>query len=956
MAESSPEAIRAKAGVTSHLVAETHDHDFWSIPCEYDARKGAQMSDAEAKLLMESAGGKKGSISFHLICTNMERLSHRAKVTSRVAFCGLERWESLSADEIGQIRDHLHHHDRALKPIKPRPHQSEATDDIVDYFEKKARGKYISPCGSGKSLVGYWVSKELGSKKILITVPSLALIRQTLRVWLRETVAHKQHVDWVCICSDESVGHQDGITMLQQDVGFPCLTDPEKIAAFLKKKHHGVTIVFSTYQSGKALAKACQLTNYKFDYAVLDEAHKTSGVSNKQFAHLLSDGNIAIKKRLFMTATERRYRGSSEEIVSMDDASVYGKTIHSLSFRKAMELDPPILSDYRIITISVSRKEIAKLIRENTTLQATGSTGGLAIDAQSMAALIALRTAMRRYPIKHAISFHSSIHRAEIFKKVNEGFPKNKKFGKMESFHVSGRTPAGQRAKTLKDFEASECALVTNARCLTEGVDLPAMDAVVFTDGGRGVIDTVQATGRVLRLHPGKKFGYVILPMLEGESPEDETGFESMVSTLRALAANDDRIVAYFRDPQQRGDGSEIFEVISDEEFPTNINLKDFTKAIELKCQKKLRALSFLSFEEARSIARTLKCSGLREYLLRYKNNTLPVGLPASPQDMYQLAGWVSWNDWLANKTPWLPFEEARNLARSLKCANSLDYSQLSKDKKLPEGLPSTPNRIYKDSGWISWNDWLGNLSFDWLPFKEARQLARSLKCVNLKGYRQYPKKRNLPLGLPASPNFIYKDSGWIGWNDWFGKRSFDWLPFKEARNLARSLKCNNRQGYNHLSKDKKLPAGLPASPGIAYRSSGWESWSDWFGKRSFDWPPFEEARKLARSLKCNNRQGYNQLRKDRKLHERIPANPNRIYKDSGWISWNDWFGNRSFDWLPFEEARKLVWFLKCANLLEYRQLSKDKKLPEGLPANPSFVYKDSGWVSWKDWFGRPVY
>jgi len=829
MAESSPEAIRAKAGVTSHLVAETHDHDFWSIPCEYDARKGAQMSDAEAKLLMESAGGKKGSISFHLICTNMERLSHRAKVTSRVAFCGLERWESLSADEIGQIRDHLHHHDRALKPIKPRPHQSEATDDIVDYFEKKARGKYISTCGSGKSLVGYWVSKELGSKKILITVPSLALIRQTLRVWLRETVAHKQHVDWVCICSDESVGHQDGITMLQQDVGFPCLTDPEKIAAFLKKKHHGVTIVFSTYQSGKALAKACQLTNYKFDYAVLDEAHKTSGVSNKQFAHLLSDGNIAIKKRLFMTATERRYRGSSEEIVSMDDASVYGKTIHSLSFRKAMELDPPILSDYRIITISVSRKEIAKLIRENTTLQATGSTGGLAIDAQSMAALIALRTAMRRYPIKHAISFHSSIHRAEIFKKVNEGFPKNKKFGKMESFHVSGRTPAGQRAKTLKDFEASECALVTNARCLTEGVDLPAMDAVVFTDGGRGVIDTVQATGRVLRLHPGKKFGYVILPMLEGESPEDETGFESMVSTLRALAANDDRIVAYFRDPQQRGDGSEIFEVISDEEFPTHINLKDFTKAIELKCQKKLRGLSWMPFEEAREYVRGLKIKGYAQWKALCDQGVLPNNIPKSPKYQYKVTGWISWYDWFGKRPyDWLPFKEARELARSLKCGGSKHYQLLSKQGKLPRGMPSNPDVVYKKSGWVSWNDWLGNRSYDWLPFEKARELTRSLKCTTLHGYSQLSKDKKLPEGLPTTPHVVYKKSGWTSWNDWLGNRSYDWLPFKEARELARSLKCGGSKRYHLLSKQGKLPEGLPTTPHVVYKESGWVNWRDW--------------------------------------------------------------------------------------------------------------------------------
>ena len=142
--------------------------------------------------------------------------------------------------------------------------------------EEARRGKLIMPCGSGKSLAAYWIAADLKARCIVIAVPSLALIRQTLKVWLRESVANHESVDWICVCSDESAGRieRDDAAVLRQDLGVPCLTDADEIAAWLKKNHHGLTVVFTTYQSGDSLSRAARTAKLRVDLGIMDEAHK----------------------------------------------------------------------------------------------------------------------------------------------------------------------------------------------------------------------------------------------------------------------------------------------------------------------------------------------------------------------------------------------------------------------------------------------------------------------------------------------------------------------------------------------------------------------------------------------------------------------------------------------------------------------------------------------------------
>ena len=502
-----------------------------------------------------------------------------------------------------------------------------AIRDAHNHFvkQRERRGKLIMPCGTGKSLAAYWMARKLGARRILVAVPSLALIRQTLKVWLRETLANGQDVDWVCVCSDESAGRieRDDVAVLRQDLGVPCLTDPGDIAGWLGKAKRGLTVVFTTYQSGAAIAQAARRAKFRFDLGIMDEAHKTVGAKDKLFSHLLHDKNLPIRRRIFMTATERRYQGAGDQILSMDDQRIYGDTFHLLTFKRALDYKPPILSDYKIVTILVSRAEVAELIRKNVFVKPDKGRWGREIEAEMLAALVALRKAMQKHPIRHTVSFHSSIRRAELFKTHNDAF--NRAFpgyGTVATFHVSGQTPTGTRARIVKEFAETKRGLITNARCLTEGVDVPDIDCVLFADPRRSAVDIVQAVGRALRLAAGKKMGYVIVPILHDADAKPKDLFESesfqeILTTLRALAANDDRITEYFRAISQgqrrtRSGGSVEFDL--DERLAKRINLTQFARDIELKCWNRLAKLSWRAFEDVRAFVRSLKLDNFKQW------------------------------------------------------------------------------------------------------------------------------------------------------------------------------------------------------------------------------------------------------------------------------------------------------------------------------------------------------
>src|SRR5262245_35181200 len=313
------------------LIAKAKSGGYWAIQCKYRTNKKRSLTwRGELATFAGLAFGVCKNITHALVAHTGERYTKVLKQAPHVSFLSRDKWETLEPDFFAELSSHLNDgRPHTLAPRTPFAHQQQAIDRAREYFSKpdNVRGKIIMPCATGKSLIGFWIANALPAKTILITVPSLALIEQTLPDWLREFAALDQTkgLRWLCVCSDETVTKDaDSVIVHTQDLPYPCTTTVEEIVTWLKAtKRAKKRIIFTTYQSGRTLAEAMRRAGMQIDLAIMDEAHKTVGDKKRLFSHLLFDENLPIRRRVFMTATERRFDGDSDAVVSMDDPAIY---------------------------------------------------------------------------------------------------------------------------------------------------------------------------------------------------------------------------------------------------------------------------------------------------------------------------------------------------------------------------------------------------------------------------------------------------------------------------------------------------------------------------------------------------------------------------------------------------------------------------------------------------------
>jgi superfamily II DNA or RNA helicase len=607
------------------LVAQDRDDKYWAIQCKFhkDRTKNVTYDELSTFFSISERDKTYPKLSHRLVCTSANGVSHRVDKAhpEKLGYLTAFEFSKLGQDEFDAFRAILDGRRSIPKPYEPRDHQRSALNNCESYFDdpKNTRGKIIHPCGSGKSLTGYWVAQTLNAKTVLIAVPSLALVRQTLGAWTREAVANDLEMDWIAVCSDDDVKNSDDPSMHKVDLGIKVDTDPQFIADFLSKTTKGTKVLITTYQSGGAVSEGVKRSGKIFDLGIYDEAHKTVGQKDKSFAHLLYDENVEVKKRVFMTATERQFKGNSDEYLSMDDPEIYGSIIDELSFKAALEQTPPILSDYKIVTTIVTKSEIEQLINENDFVKADGSDWTVEGDASTFASLIALRKLIKDRNLKHIVSFHSSIKRSIDFQTLNEEATKaDNSFGELSTFHVSGKFSTGVRAAEIERFVDAEPSLITNARCLTEGVDIPAIDAVLFADPKQSKIDIVQAAGRALRLFDGKDFGYIIVPVVLDEESSDlsDEAFKQIITVISALGMSDERIIAEFSEianGERRGRGR-----IIDFDVPEIVRVKfmDLISNIEIQIWDRLSFGWVKGFERLKAyVAQNANARVPRDYV-----------------------------------------------------------------------------------------------------------------------------------------------------------------------------------------------------------------------------------------------------------------------------------------------------------------------------------------------------
>ncbi len=501
---------------------------------------------------------------------------------------------------------------------KPRPHQTEAIKATKEYFSnpKNTRGKLIMACGTGKTYTSLKIMEALEPKITLFLAPSIALLSQTFREYAQE----KSDPFYASIvCSDDKVGKSkknknDDDT---DDINFSELplkpsTRLEDILSTYEKaqKENKRFIIFSTYQSALRIKEAQEVGLGEMDLVICDEAHRTVGAmysSNERddknaFTLCHSDGNIKAKKRLYMTATPKVYSESSKAkakesdnaIYSMDDEEIFGEEIYTLNFERAIALD--LLTDYKVMILAVRKenlsgvtnsvnKKISKLEAKGTKLdkklinnefvcKIVGTHKGLAKKD-----LIALDDENKKdhnlqnkndtTPSQRAISFCKSINTSknikDSFETIMECYDEELKKKSFKNLtisidHIDGTMNCKVRLDKLEElnkFKPNTCKVLSNARCLSEGVDVPALDSIVFFDGKSAMVDIIQAVGRVMRKAKHKKRGYIILPIALEESEIENldeavnnTNFKNIWKVLKALRSHDPSLVdeATFRE------------------------------------------------------------------------------------------------------------------------------------------------------------------------------------------------------------------------------------------------------------------------------------------------------------------------------------------------------------------------------------------------------------------------
>lgn len=892
------------------LIAKYGD-EYHAIQCKYhgDNTKSVTYNEVSTFLSLYASSPK---LTQGFICSTADHISANLnKVNSKpISYLLIDTWEGLNEDFFRTVRDAENNKTFNPKPFLPRPHQSKAIKSAKKYFKNESRGKLIFPCGSGKSLTGYWITEALKSKRTLVAVPSLSLIKQTLEVYLREVVANNKKVKWLCICSDDGIGKGEDVLYKTNNIGVPCHTDRDYIKGWLKENSNENIVVFTTYQSGKIISDLSTELKLSFNVGIYDEAHKTVGPKSKLFSHLLFDSNISVENRVFMTATQRFYSGSNEDIMSMDDIDVYGDVFAEMSFKEAIETEPQLLTNYKVVTIEVTKNEIASFIKENH-LVSIDERWGKETESRSLASMIALRKAMNKLPIHNAVSFHSSIAKAKRCKEIQPYIDSRYSFEPIDTFTVSGKIPTTRRNQIVKEFANSDKSLITNSKCLTEGVDVPKIDCIVFSDPRKSQVDIVQALGRALRVKEGKEFGYVIIPVIYDEETNeiDNKNFSEIVSIVRGLSTNDRRIIDYFKmasDTKRSKDfiNNDLFEVVSE-----YIAEDEIVNKIEIKIWEKLAKAEFMTFETARDFVRSLKLNNLKEWQKFAASIKRPFDIPSNPSSTYKNEGWISYGDWIGTGsvasiyTDFYSYEEAEKEVHSLGIKNQNEYHNLKTNGSLSQKLPYTPERTYKNNGWESWSKWLGTENIatqkrEYREFKSARAFIHSLEFKTKSDWTNYTKSGLKPKDIPTTPNKVY-EGDFISFQDWLGlnytanqKRKF--LPFDESKRYAKSLKLSSKDEWSAISKVNKLPQNIPSNPQRTYKETGWRGWSDFLGtnsRKKRKMLEFEEAREYARGLGLKSSVEWFKKSKDGLIPNNIPADPRQKYKDKGWKGYKDWLG-----------------------------------------------------------------
>ena len=536
-----------------------------------------------------------------------EAIQGLSKPFNRISLYDLE----ISVVDWDKLKKGLYGDKAKLPGKQPKPHQLIAMSKAYEYFVTKGndRGKLIMACGTGKTYTSLKIMEQMTTQDsfVLFLVPSIALLGQTLNAWMADKTDDMRAI---CVCSDPKVTREmrdaDDEDASVVDLAVPATTDTRKILRQLKKydKEQNRTVIFSTYQSIDVVKEAIDLYKRDVDLIICDEAHRTTGAilkdkAESNFTKVHSNAFIKADKRLYMTATPRLYSANVkvkakeneniDVLCSMDDEQIYGQEFHRLSFNDAVSQG--LLADYKVLVLTVSEEDIPETIRTNIKEKynrakekerlselnfddATKLIGcinglskrirgdeGITKEQDPMIMRRAVAFCQTINPSKKNPSF-ASTSLAKYFGQMSQEYKSTlseddyKEVVNVKARHIDGSMDANTRNELVawlkqEADDPNECRVLCNVRCLSEGVDVPALDAVLFLSPRNSEVEVVQSVGRVMRTFQGKKYGYIIIPVIvpndvkPEEALNDNERFKVVWDILNALRSHDENFNAH---------------------------------------------------------------------------------------------------------------------------------------------------------------------------------------------------------------------------------------------------------------------------------------------------------------------------------------------------------------------------------------------------------------------------
>lgn len=589
------------------LVALTHEGDYWAIQCKCYQESTVIDKPAVDSFLATSSRKFKDeqlktvgfAVRLWISTTNKWGPNATGAIKNQnppVTRINLYELQEAPVDW-AKLESGIHGEKSRITDRQIKPHQKEALEKAHEYFKTNDRGKLIMACGTGKTFNVLRIAENetKGKGTILYLVPSISLMGQILREW---TTYAQEPINSICICSDPEVSlsklkNEDTDSFSVVDLALPASTDVHDIIRQFRhyklNGNKGMTVVFSTYQSIEVISSTQRKLRKElpeideFDLIICDEAHRTTGVTLKgddesAFIKVHDNDFIKAKKRLYMTATPRLYSDDIKSkaaqadavLCSMDDLAMYGEEIYRIGFGEAVEKD--LLTDYKVLILTLSDKDVPPAVQKMIADKESE------INTDDASKLIGCINALSKQilgdegiikdsdpePMKRAVGFCQSI---AVSKKITATFntatsayitslPEEKKSSMvvLDSKHIDGTMSAPQRDELLgwlkEDINENECRVLTNVKCLSEGVDVPSLDAVLFLSARNSQVDVVQSVGRVMRKAPGKKYGYIIIPVVvptnvdAAQALDDNERYKVVWTVLNALRAHDDRFNA----------------------------------------------------------------------------------------------------------------------------------------------------------------------------------------------------------------------------------------------------------------------------------------------------------------------------------------------------------------------------------------------------------------------------